>query len=137
MPGGPRWIVLEGVGGFGTPDENRRVELAAVAFVTRRFKKDGWKVEKVSLEKRGYDLLCQRGRSKKHVEVKGCKGSQVKFIITKNEKKAWSSDSRFVLALVTNALGSKRGLQEFRSRDLEKFRFEPLAFVATLKRANH
>lgn len=120
--------------GFGTPVENRHVERAAVSFVRRYLRRQRWKVADISSEKRGYDLLCQRGRSERHVEVKGCKGSKIQFIITGNEKDAWSSDSHFVLALVTSVLGSSPTLHMFTGpRDLEKFRLAPISYVATLK----
>jgi hypothetical protein len=122
------------VTGFGTPLENRKVEKAAVSFVKRHLKAKLWKVDDVSAEKRGYDLLCQRGPSVLHTEVKGCKGLKIQFMLTANEKEVWSTDSHFVLALVTNALGSSPILRMFKGpSDLRKFRLETISYVATLK----
>jgi len=119
--------------GFGTALENRQLERAAISFVKRHFRRQRWKVVDVSSEKRGFDLFCHRGRSERHVEVKGSKSSKIQFIITTNEREAWSSDSRFVLALVTSVLGSSPILHTFTGPiDLEKFRLATISYVATL-----
>jgi len=48
-------------GGFGTPENNKRVEKAAVRHVMRHYKSQGWSVKDVSSENRGYDLV-RKGR---------------------------------------------------------------------------
>src|SRR5258708_7353942 len=68
--------------GFGDPETNRRVEEAAVAFVTESYKKRGWRIISVESERRGYDLHCQKARTEECVEVKGVQGEVPSFIIT-------------------------------------------------------
>ena len=120
--------------GFGNAIDNRRVEKAAVSFVKRYFKRQCWTVTDISKENRGYDLLCKRGSRVRHVEVKGCKGSKIQFIITANEKRAWSSDRHFILALVTGACSPSPFLRVFSGRrDLKKFRLATISYVASIK----
>ncbi|HXQ88078.1 MAG TPA: hypothetical protein VN733_00420, partial [Solirubrobacterales bacterium] len=56
-------LATGGSGGQGrglNAAQRRAVELRAVAVVTRRFRGDGWDVEDVSAQKRGYDLHVER-----------------------------------------------------------------------------
>src|SRR5437879_5619594 len=69
-------------GRFGDPETNRKVEAAAVSFITQWYKSRGWEVESVEAKKCGYDLLCVKGSSEEHVEVKGTQGDSLAFIIT-------------------------------------------------------
>ena len=117
--------------GFGTPEENKRVELAAMQRVTRYYKDLGWKVRDVSLQNRGYDLLCEKGAAKRHVEVKGATGGAEQFIITAREAKVWESDSRYVLVLVRNALSKDSSVTEFVGLAGRcAFMFQPIAYWA-------
>ncbi len=75
--------------GFGTPDQNKLVEKAAVRFVARHYRGQGCSVRDVSSENRGYDLLCKVSGEESHVEVKGARGEGQQFIITANELNAW------------------------------------------------
>jgi hypothetical protein len=120
--------------GFGAPEENRRVEKVAIAYVEKFYRRDGWNVENVSKQNRGYDLMCRRNRSTLHVEVKGCRGLSVQFMITANEKKAWMSDRQFILALVTDALNASPILTQFRgAKGYAQFDFHPISFVVKPK----
>ena len=69
--------------GFGTYEQNKKVEEAALYHVKRHFKAQGWAVRDVSSENRGYDLLCKRSGEERHVEVKGARGDGQQFIITR------------------------------------------------------
>jgi hypothetical protein len=91
--------------GFGSPDENKRVERAAVAFVAERYRSQGWQVRTVERERRGFDLLCIKGGQQEHVEVKGIRGTCPMFIITAGELTRAVSDTAFRLCVVTAALG--------------------------------
>jgi 5-methylcytosine-specific restriction enzyme A len=71
--------------GFGSPENNRRVEQAAIAAVRSTYEKDGWEVQSVEAEKVGYDLRCRKAGLEEHVEVKGIQGSDICFIL-------WSSN---------------------------------------------
>lgn len=121
--------------GFGTPEQNKRVEKAAVRRVIQHFSALGWKVQDLSAENRGYDLLCRKhGKNELHVEVKGTRGTGNQFILTENERRTWSHDGRFVLALVCDALGAKPSLRLFTGpRSLRGFTLKPVSHVAALK----
>lgn len=116
-------------GGFGSPEENRRVERAAVTFVRRYFKRYGWGVRDVSATRCHYDLECRRGRSTLHVEVKGTRGTDQQFILTHAEAETWKADPRFRLALVTSALAKPRLFQFRGPQALKGFHMKPIAFV--------
>jgi Domain of unknown function (DUF3883) len=102
---------LEGVarpprgGGQGrglNAEQRRAVELRAVAVATLWLEEDGWDVEDVSLERRGYDLHATRGDEELHVEVKGTTGSGASVILTPNEvRHAGADPSRAVLSVVS------------------------------------
>lgn len=123
--------------GFGTPEQNRKVELAAVRRVSGQFAAKGWKVKDVSSEKRGYDLLCRRGRAEElHVEVKGTTGTKVQFILTENERQSWRKDQRFVLAVVREALSAAPSIHLYRGpASLEQFTLTPITHSVTLRRS--
>lgn len=70
--------------GLSAP-QRRAVELRAVAVVTRRFEEEGWDVDDVATEKRGYDLHVERAGEERHVEVKGTIGSGASVLLTPNE----------------------------------------------------
>ncbi len=118
-------------GGYGTTEENERVEQAAVRRVTRHYKDLGWEVRDVSAENWGYDLLCEKGAVKRHVEVKGASGRAEKFIITAHEAGVWESDSHYVLAIVRHALSKKSSVEEFvGAAGRRAFSFQPIAYWA-------
>lgn len=92
-------------GGFQPdPEKRTRVEKVAVRYVTKTYKRQGWKVESVELEKVGYDLHCTKGNQVACVEVKGTSGSREEFILTANEYESAKANEDFVLCIVTNAL---------------------------------
>lgn len=118
--------------GFGSPAENQKVEAAAVKFVTRHYQSKGWRVQDVCAENRGYDLVCKKAAAELHVEVKGVRGYVPRFIITAREERAWASDRRYVLALVTGALGKTPSLICFpMAKSHAQFAFHPISFFAT------
>lgn len=117
--------------GFGRADSNRLVERIAMKYVALTFRQNCWKVEDVSSERRGYDLLCKRDRSQIHVEVKGVTGVKRRFPITAGEKRRWATDDQFVLALVTRAKTARPRLDLFRGPTaLRQFHFEPISYIA-------
>jgi len=99
-------------GAFGSYEENKKVEAAAMSFVSRWYQKKGWQVTDVSAECLGYDLHCIKGRQIAHIEVKGSSGVDRKFIITANEMRAWEADPSFVHTLVAN-VKNKPQLHQF------------------------
>jgi len=120
-------------GGFGNPETNRKVEQAAIAYVTDYYKKNGWSVKSIESEKRGFDLLCTKGEAQEHVEVKGVQGDFVSFIITNGEVKQVQTDKHFVLCVVTSALTAPK-LHKFTAEEFqEKFVLEVVSYRASLK----
>ena len=120
-----------GGAGFGSAAENSRVERAAMRCVIRYYGDRGWEVRDVSAGNQGYDLFCKKGAAIRHIEVKGAGGDSEKFIITANEAQTWESDSRYVLALVTNALSKKPSLTEFVGpQGRQGFTFDPISYWA-------
>ncbi len=118
--------------GFGTPEQNKLVERAAVRHVVRHYKFQGWSVSDVSSENYGYDLICKRsGAAERHVEVKGARGDGQQFILTTKELNAWTKDKRFVLAFVGSVLSAKPSLSFFpRAASQSEFLIHPLSFIA-------
>lgn len=117
--------------GFGTPENNKRIEQAAVRHVTRHYKSQSWSVKDVSSDNLGYDLNCKRSGKERHVEVKGASGDGQQFIITAKELRAWTIDRRFVLAFVGNALSAKPSLSFFPGAVSQaEFAIHPLSFMA-------
>jgi hypothetical protein len=120
--------------GFGTTENNRKVEKAAINFVMRHYRKKGWKVKNISRMNQGYDLLCIKGSLRLHIEVKGASGKKQQFIITANEKQTCGRDKRFRLALVTNALNKDRTVCLYKGPvALKKFIFNPISYMATFQ----
>lgn len=118
--------------GFGDPVENKKVERAAIDHVTKDYQLRGWAVESVEPEKRGFDLRCTKGPIEEHVEVKGVRGREVSFIITRGEIKRAKNDSDFVLCVVTSALTNQCKCWSYRRKEfLQEFICEPLAYRAT------
>ncbi len=97
-------------GGFGSSEENKKVEVAAMRFVAQWYRGRGWHVSDVSAQCLGYDLHCVKGPNILHVEVKGSTGQDHQFIITPNEMQKWKVDPLFILSLVTNI---KNGSSDF------------------------
>jgi hypothetical protein len=120
-------------GGFGSVETNRRVEKAAIEFVTRRYEEDGWTVRSVEAQKLGYDLRCDKGNEQAHVEVKGTQGDDVCFIITAAEVRNVMIDRKHITCVVTAALTSAPKLFVYTRDDFAKnIQLEPIAFRAQL-----
>ncbi|MGW0517471.1 protein NO VEIN domain-containing protein [Crossiella sp. NPDC003009] len=90
--------------GFGTAELNRRVELAAMAAVTEEYERRGARVVDVSAHRRGWDLDCHFADETHHVEVKGVRGMQRQFLLTRNELRKAEHQANWWLAVVTEAL---------------------------------
>lgn len=119
--------------GFGTSDQNRRVELAAMDAVTRQYKARGWQVIDRSRDNLGYDLECRSGTSVERVEVKGISGSGQACIITAGEVEFARTDPTSVVCLVTNALTPNPPITAYPGADfVTRFTLSPIAFRAKL-----
>jgi hypothetical protein len=120
--------------GFGSAEENRRVEKAACRVACGHFKKRGYKVESRESEDVGYDFDVWRRNEALHVEVKGIAGSSLKFVITANEVRCAKTDQVFCLAVVTEACSKKPRIHIFDSQQfMKRFKIGPIAFVAKYK----
>lgn len=119
--------------GFGSVETNRRVEKAAIEFVTRHYEDDGWTVTSVEVQKVGYDLRCKRGGEEAHVEVKGTQGDDVCFIITAAEVRNAMIDRKHCTCVVTSALTAGPKMFTYSREEFsKKLRLEPIAFRAQL-----
>lgn len=122
-----------GACGFGSVETNRRVEIAAIEFVKRRYEQDGWTVRSVEAEKVGYDLHCDRGPEHVHVEVKGTQGDNVCFIITAAEVRNAMIDRKHLTCVVTTALAATPKMFTLTRDDFDKkIQLDPIAFRAQL-----
>jgi len=120
--------------GFGNPETNKKVELAAVSYVTQWYETRGWSVRSVESEKRGYDLLCSKASTVEHVEVKGVQSVSPSFIITANEVRQAHNDAAFVVCVVTSALSDSPKMHSIRREDfINGYELSPLAFRAAPK----
>lgn len=121
--------------GFGTAEKNREVEKAAISFVTKQYKSQGWEVQSVEFEKKGYDLICKKEPAEEHVEVKGVRGTERSFIVTSGEVRQARENPRSVVCVVTSALSDKPLLSCYTGQEfIEKFELEELAFRASLRK---
>ncbi len=117
-------------GGFGSTEQNRRVERAACKAVTAHFQKKGYTVTSREKEKPGYDFDVSRNGKIMHVEVKGVSGLLPKFPITANEIKCARLDKAFRLAVVNAALTNPRVDVFTGAKFLKRFELTPIAFFA-------
>lgn len=91
--------------GFGTAEQNRKVEKAAIQHVRATYEAAGYAITSVEAARCGWDLTAVKGNEELHVEVKGVAGSLVRFFLTANEHKTALADSDWLLVVVTDALG--------------------------------
>jgi hypothetical protein len=96
--------VVQGAG-FGTAEQNRKVEKAAIQHVRATYEAAGYAITSVEAARCGWDLTAVKGNEELHVEVKGVAGSLVQFFLTANEHKTALADSDWLLVVVTDALG--------------------------------
>jgi hypothetical protein len=120
-----------GGAGFGSPEENKRVEKAAVRFVRHHFEKKDWAVHSVERDRCGYDLKCTVSSRELHVEVKGIRGGACSFILTNQERGRALTDNDFWVYAVTHAL--RRPKMEIISGNelMRRFKLRPIQWMAT------
>ncbi|MBL1173450.1 MAG: DUF3883 domain-containing protein [Chloroflexi bacterium] len=119
--------------GFGNSETNRKVEQAAISFVTDEYKENGWIVKSVETEKCGFDLLCTKADKQECVEVKGIQGEFVSFIVTAGEVRQSQINKSFILCVVTSALIAPK-LHKFTAKEFnEQFSLETISYRASLK----
>lgn len=120
--------------GFGTPEDNKKVEKAAIDCVKQWYKDRGWKVDSREKDGVGYDLECKKRGKEKHVEVKGVKGDYPSFIITAQQVEILKSDPYSELAVVLKALTAPQPIFKKGKEAAENFTFKAIQYVARPKR---
>lgn len=121
--------------GYGDPITNEEVESEAVSLVTEWYEYDGWTVDNVERENRGYDLVCSRGGLEQHVEVKGTQGSTPSYFMTSNEYNCAQEDPLFVLCVITGVFSKKPYIHTYAGVELRsKFEFTCLQYKAVPRR---
>ncbi len=116
-------------GPWARPDP--RTEKAAVRHVRRYLRKLGYYVRSRESEICGYDLHAEGPSDELHVEVKGCKGTDAHFFISRTERDTAASDKQWRLALVTNALDHPQKPHLLTGKQmLHAFSLEPLQWEA-------
>jgi hypothetical protein len=121
-----------GGAGFGSPEENKRIERAAIRVATVHFERDGWRVRSVEADKVGYDLHCDRAGQILRAEVKGVRGTERRFILTAGEYRRARTDPEFALCVVTSVLRAPKVSVVTQRRLHDKLRVEPLSYFAEL-----
>jgi hypothetical protein len=120
--------------GFGKPEQNARVEKAAIRAVLHWYEHRGWRVASVEDQGCGFDLLCSRSGAELHVEVKGVSGDAEQFIATAGEVRRMKQDPQFILAFVPKALSKTPAVVFWSGKSLlSKFQLEPIQFRVTKK----
>jgi hypothetical protein len=117
--------------GFGTPEHRKKVEKAAERAVIDHFKAKGFTVTRVTHLPCGYDFVFIKGKSVKHVEVKGTASTAPQFFLTRNEhRKGLEADPAWRLAMVTSALSDTPDITEYDAGELaEAFDIEPYVYI--------
>lgn len=123
-----------GNSGFGSHEHRKKVEIAAINYVCKHFKKREFEVVSRERENLGWDLdVSKDGKIKYRLEVKGTSGSSQQFFLTANEKHSQSVE-KWRLAIVVNALSKNPTVEIYTPKKLDRhFDFEPLAYHATPK----
>lgn len=115
-------------GGFGDPEKRKKVEKAAIDFVTARLIERGFDVHDRQRDNVGYDLLAVKDSGNLFVEVKGTASFQPRFFLSRNESRCSSQHQEWRLFVVSGCDTAPR-LHEFTASEMrQKFTFDPLAW---------
>ncbi|WP_447824298.1 protein NO VEIN domain-containing protein [Aeromonas salmonicida] len=127
----PELDAVDPLKGFGTPEHRKEVELAAELAVIEHYERKGYAYERVTHLPCGYDFVFTKGKSVRHVEVKGTSSSTPRFFITRNEYgKGLQSNPAWRLVMVTSALSETPSITEYNASELKKaFDFEPYVYI--------
>lgn len=111
-------------------EAKKKVELAAIDFVTSHYQNMNFVVTDCQSDNCGYDLYVERGKEVFKVEVKGTSSSEQRFYLSRNERKK-SADPLWRLAVVTDVL-KKSTLEIFDTETMEsRFNFDPMSWECT------
>ena len=123
-------------GGFGDPEENKKIETKAIAYVTKWYSERDWAVDSVERIKCGFDLVCTRKNEIENVEVKGISGTDQSFMITTNEVRQAEQNDKFMLCVVTKAGSNSPNLTRYTGKEfIKKFNITPVILRAVIKEA--
>ena len=122
--------------GFGSSVENALVEQAAIQRATKHHRDQGYSVRSKQRDRVGCDLLCEKGRAKLFVEVKGVRGTRRNFLMTRGELALSGRDSRFRLALVTRARSAKATVASWSAREFLRD-FDATAITYSVRFVGH
>lgn len=128
----PEIDAVDPLKGFGTPEHRKKVEKAAERAVIARYEAQGFKSDRVTHLPCGYDFVFTKGKSVRHVEVKGTSSATPQFFLTRNEhSKGMRSNPSWRLAMVTSALSDAPKVTEYDARELARaFDLEPYVYIA-------
>lgn len=88
------------------PNAKKKVEKAAIKYVTDYYKSNGYVVTSVEKENKGWDLEAEKGDLTLLLEVKGLAGNEIAIRITENEFKKLTKNTNCYLCVVTDVLKS-------------------------------
>ena len=117
------------LGGFGSPEHRKKVEKAAEEAVKKRYCAKGFSCTDVTKKNLGFDFIFRKGRTERHVEVKGTSGDLPRFFMTRNEN-AYRENAAWRFAIVTNALGPRPTVRVYDNRKFKKtFELDPYVYT--------
>ncbi len=115
-------------GGFADPKTRKKVEAAAIAFVTHELNRRGFQVHDHQRDNQGYDLLADSPSSRLLVEVKGTDSLEPRFFLTRNERRCGSEKDEWRLFVVCKARSAPL-LHEYTADEMHRrFTLDPLAW---------
>jgi Domain of unknown function (DUF3883) len=117
--------------GFGTVEHRKKVESAAERAVIEKYEAKGFSTDRVTHLPCGYDFVFTKGKSVRHIEVKGTSSATQQFFLTRNEHgKGLRSNPAWRLAMVTSALSDTPQITEYDAKELQKsFDLEPYVYI--------
>lgn len=115
--------------GFGTPELRKKIEKAAEEAVKRHYRAKGFSCTDVTKKNLGFDFIFRKGRTARHVEVKGTSCDHPRFFMTRNEN-LYRENPAWRFAIVTNASGPKPTIRVYDNRQFEKtFELDPYVYT--------
>ena len=115
--------------GFGTPEHRKKVEKAAEKAVKRHYKDKGFSCKNVTRQNLGFDFVFTKGRTRRHVEVKGTSGGIARFFMTRNED-AYRQNRTWRFAIVTKALSPTPKVRIYNNRQFKlAFNLDPYVYI--------
>ena len=115
--------------GFGTAEHRKKVEKAAEKAVKERYCAKGFSCTDVTKKNLGFDFIFRKGRTERHVEVKGTSSDLPRFFLTRNEND-YRENPAWRFAIVTNALGPRPTVRVYDKGRFEKtFELDPYVYT--------